>query len=164
MKTYPERRAGLDAMENSITPLTRALRRFSAGKPIGRPVDTPLGAVLLATEQRQRLRGILENEKDIQSPRITRAAITIRLRAAGVPVAFDDGPILVEKGTESEAVRELEGYLKCGHSFTLSGLLFVVEAGDETRVFQYRIERTAEGDAALKSVGETLIQKTKNSQ
>jgi hypothetical protein len=148
-------------MENSLTPLTRAVRRFSAGKPIGRTKDTPLGAVLLATEQRERLRGILDNEEGIESPIITHAAIAVRLQAPGVPVAFDDGPILVKEGTESEAVRELEAQLKCGNKFTVSGLTFVVQAGAEVRVFQYRIERTSEGDAALRLAGEKLIQTRK---
>ena len=81
--TYPERRAGLDAMEKALTPLSRALRRFSAGKPVARATSTPLGAVVLATEQRDRLRAILDSEKDIESPRVTHAAIVIRIEAVG---------------------------------------------------------------------------------
>jgi len=159
--TYPERRAGREAMENSLTPLTRAFRKFGAGKPIGRTSDTPLGAVLLATEQRERLRRILDNESGIQNPTITVVAIVVRLEALGASAAFDDGPILVEEGAESEAVRYLEGQLNCGNKFTVAGLSFVVEAGDETRVFQYRVERSTGGDAALKNASETLIQRRK---
>jgi hypothetical protein len=147
-------------MENSLTPLARALRKFCAGKPISRANNTPLGAVTLAAEQRERLRKILENDKDIQSPSITHAAVTVLLEAPGVAVPFDD-LVLVEEGTESEAVRFLEAHIECGNTFTVAGLSFVVQAGDATRVFQYRVERTPDGDAALRLTGEKLIQRRK---
>lgn len=155
--TYPKRRAGLDAMDEALTPLTRALRRFGAGKPVARPKETPLGAVLLATEQRERLRRILESERDIESHCITHAAITIRLESPGVIGAFDDGPYFVTEGTESAAVKELENILACGHRFIVSGLTFVVQTGTETRVFEYRLDRTPEGEAALCLTKEKLI-------
>lgn len=146
-------------MEDSLTPLTRALRRFGAGKPVTRSKDTPLNAVLLASEQRERLRGILDSEEGLESPRITHAAIAIRLKAPGVPIEFDDAPIEVVEGTESEAVQYLEGQIKCGNGFTVSGLTFVVEAGADVRVFQYRLDRTPEGASALRLAGEKVLRR-----
>jgi hypothetical protein len=161
MKTaYPARRNGFEAMEDSLSPLTRALRRFGVGKPMARPTDTPLGAAVLAVEQRERLRGILASGEGLESPSILHTAITVLLVNSGTPVALDD-LILVEEGAESEAVAFLEAYLKCGHRFTVAGLSFVVQSGDEMRVFQYRIERTAEGDAALRLTSDDLILRSK---
>ena len=143
-------------MEENLTPLARALRKFTAGKPPAYPKDTPLAVVLLATEQRERLKRILAAE-DIENPRVTCTAIAVRLETPGSPVALDDGPIEVAEGAESGAVAWLEEHLKCGNKFTISGLTFVVQTGPDVRVFQYRIERTPEGDAAMKSAGEKLI-------
>jgi hypothetical protein len=114
----------------------------------------------LATEQRGRLRGILEKEKGLESHSITEAAIAIQLRAPGVLVTFDGCLVFVEEGAESEAVRELEDHLNSGIRFTISGLVFVVKAGSEERVFRYRVDRTPEGDTALSLAGETLIQRS----
>lgn len=146
-------------MEKSLSPLSRALRRFSAGKPVCRPEDTPLRAVLLATEQRERLRAILDSE-DIDSPRITHTALVILLDAAGSSVLFDDGPFVVIEGKESFTVRDLEQLLECGHKFTVSGLTFVVQSGAEKpRIFEYRAERTPEGEAALSRAAALALEK-----
>jgi hypothetical protein len=147
-------------MESSLVPLTKALRRFSAGQPMGRAIDTPLAAVVLADQQRERLRGILDSEEGLESPSIVHTAIAVLLENSGMPVALDD-LILVEEGAESEAVAFLEAYLKCGHKFTVAGLSFVVQSGDEMRVFEYRIERTAEGDAKLRLTSDHLILRSK---
>lgn len=159
MKTaYPKRRAGLDAMNESLTPIARAIKRFGSGKPVTRPTDTPLTAVLLATEQRDRLRAILESEEGIESARVTHAAIAIRIHARGALIPIPDDPgVLIIEGSESRAVAELEAQLKCENTFTVSGLTFVVEVQSETRVFQYRLERTPEGDAALNLATERLL-------
>jgi hypothetical protein len=146
-------------MESSLTPLARAFRRFGAGKPMARPSDTPLGAAVLAVEQRERLRRMLAKE-GLESSSIAGVAIAVLTKHPGTPVELDD-LIEVVEGAESEAVALLEAYLKHGHKFTVAGLSFVVQSGDEMRVFQYRIERTAEGDAELKLTSDRLILRSK---
>src|ERR1035437_1981353 len=62
--TNADRQAGRSAMEKvmDFSPLKRALRKFTAGRPTKQPVDTPLGAVVLAVEQRDRLARLLKEE------------------------------------------------------------------------------------------------------
>jgi len=144
-------------MEESLTPMARALRKFSAGRPPIRTKDTPLGAVFLAVEQRDRLTKILASEEGLEHPRITAAAIVGRLDVTGSDTAIENEFITIEEGKESAAVAFLEDYRVYGHKFTLSGLMFAVRAGKEARLFSYRIERTPEGDAVLKLAEEQLL-------
>jgi hypothetical protein len=159
--THPGRQVGYKAMEETITPLARAMRRFSAGKPAF-PKNTPLAVVSSATEQRERLRQKLDSEPGLDSPQIEAVAIILQLDNPGLMAMdepLEDAPLIVEEGTESEAVAYLEDHLKCGNTFAVSGFLFVVRSGDEKRVFTYKVARTPEGDAALNLASERLIPK-----
>ena len=57
-------------------------------------------------------------------------------------------------------MRELEAYIELEHKFTVSGLTFVVEAGSEVRVFEYRLNARLRL-AALRLAAEKLIQRSK---
>jgi hypothetical protein len=130
-------------MENS--PLKRALRKFNAGRPTTQPVDTPLGAVALAVEQRDRLARLLKDEG--VEAQISTAIITrLKMPGASVDIADDTA---VNQGSLHTAVRELEFYVEQGGHFTVSGLTFVIETADAADVVKYTLERTPEGCAAL---------------
>jgi hypothetical protein len=146
--TNADRRAGHKAMEKSLTPMQKAYRKFLSGKPPVTPKNTPLGAVALATEQRQRLAGILA-EEGLKAARVTGVAVVIRF-VPSVPDALAD-TIPVEEGKEGQAVATLETYgAKFKRSFEIVGLHFAVQDGrKEKRLFSYPIERTPEGHAAL---------------
>ncbi len=131
-------------MEKSLTPMQRAFRKFSSGRPPASPVNTPLGAIALITAQRSRLKAILA---EIEGATITSAAVVIRFPHANVDGA---DTILVKEGLEGEAVSTLEMYgPKPERQFVISGLFFVVQSGDEKRFFAQPIERTPEGLAAM---------------
>lgn len=145
-------------MEASLTPLARALRKFTAGRPA--PANNrPIGAVALAVDQRERLENILASE-GIGNAQITATVIVVRLDLEGADAPMDDW-ITVESGRESSAVKELEHYRDYGHEFTVSGLVFVVRAGNEERFVKYRIERTPEGDNALKLAEDNKLRRPK---
>lgn len=152
-----DRQAGRKAMEESLTPLMRALRKFSAGKPGSLP-ETPLEAVRLAVEQRDRLARILADEDGVERPKILMTAIVVRFEVARSRATIDDDPILIEPGKESAAVSELEAYRDCGHRFRISGFVFVVRVGNKKHRFNYRVERTPEGDEVLNLKGESLLE------
>lgn len=158
-----DRQAGRKAMEESLDPLTRALRKFTAGKPSGSLKDTPLGVVSLAVDQRDRLMKILSDEPGIRHPRITEAAIVGRLKIKGSGTIVNEIVPVVE-GKESAAVEHLEGNRNFEHQFTISGLVFAVHVGKDARLFSYRIERTPLGDAVLKAEGELLLSRRKEKQ
>jgi len=147
MTTYPERRAGLDAMEKVMenSPLKRALRKFNAGRPAKQPVDTPLGAVVLAVEQRERLARLL-NDEGVEA-HITTAIIT-RHKTPGIIGDYAEDTALNE-GSVHTALKELEFAVQRGDHFTVSGLMFAIETAEATDVFTYTLERTPEGCAAL---------------
>jgi len=136
-------RQGIKKMDESLSPLSRALRKFNAGRPTKRSVDTPLEAVLLAVEQRDRLSDLLSDT----GARLTRTVIVIQ-------AALPDGTPLqdwadVDEGEESGAVAFLEGHSRDGGSFVVSGLKFVFETADGEDVVDYPVERTPEGRKAL---------------
>jgi hypothetical protein len=142
-----DRQAGYTAMEKRLTRMQKAYRKFLSGKPPASPKNTPLGAVVLATEQRKRLADLLNKEK-VKGARITSMGVVIRF----VP-AVPDTPadfILVEEGKESQAIASLEQYgAKFKRDFVIAGLLFAVQDGKEKRPFAYPIERTPEGEGAV---------------
>jgi len=146
-------------MEQSLSSMQRAFRKFLAGRPARTADNTPLGIVSLAVEQRARLRGILESDPETQSARITRTAIVARLSVAGSPTPFDDAFLEVEEGSESNAVRYFERHLEFGNKFTAAGLAFVIQPRPDELpvVLEYKIERTPEGDKALRRAAEELI-------
>lgn len=132
-------------MEKSLTPMQKAYRQFLSGRPPATPKNTPLGAVALATEQRQRLTGILAEQR-LKDAGITGVAVVVRyLRPAPNAPA---NTILVEEGKEGQAVASLEES-SVRRAFVIAGLLFTVRDGKEKRFFAYPIERTPEGEAAL---------------
>lgn len=130
-------------MENS--PLKRALRKFNAGRPTRQPVDTPLGAVVLAVEQRDRLARLLKDEG--VEARISAEIIT-RLKLPGASVDIAEDTVLSEGSTHT-ALRELEFHVQHGGRFNVSGLVIAIETAEATDVVTYTLERTPEGCAAL---------------
>lgn len=130
-------------MENS--PLKRALRKFNAGRPTKQPVDTPLGAVVIAVEQRDRLARLLKDEG--VEAHISTQIIT-RHKTPGIGVDYPEDTA-VNEGSLHTALGELEFYAQRGDQFTVSGLTFVIETAEATDVFTYTLERTPEGCAAL---------------
>jgi hypothetical protein len=144
--TNEDRQAGRKAMEKSLTPTQRAYRRFLSGRPPAMPKNTPLGAVTLATEQRERLAAILKDEA--KTARIQGTAVVIRFTPT-VPDTPADS-ILVEEGKEGQAIAFLEMYgKKFKREFVIAGLQFNVQEGKKCTFFVYPIERTPEGEAAL---------------
>jgi hypothetical protein len=136
-------------MEEALTPMQRAARRFNSGRPPAPPKNTPLGAVLLATEQRTRFARILESERGLKNPRITSLAVVIRFARPADPNVLADA-ILVEEGKESKALAFLEMYgEKLKRDFIVVGLQFAVQDASEKRLVAYPIDRTPEGEAAL---------------
>lgn len=145
--TNADRRAGYKAMEHSLTPMQKAYRKFLSGKPPATPKNTPLGAVVLATEQRKRLADLLIKER-VEGARITSMGVVIRF-VPSVPKTPADF-VVVEEGKEWQAIAFLEQYeTKFKLAFVIAGLLFVVQDSKEKRPFAYPIERTPEGEAAV---------------
>jgi hypothetical protein len=145
--TNADRQAGRRAMEEVLTPMQKAYRKFLSGKPPDSPKNTPLGAVMLATEQKKRLTDLLKNER-VKGARITSTGVVIRF----VPFAPESPSdfIVVEEGKEGQAIASLEQYgTKVKREFVIAGLLFAVQDSKEKRGFAYPIERTPEGQAAL---------------
>ena len=130
-------------MEDS--PMKRALRKFNAGRPSNQPVATPLGAVVLAVEQRDRLARLLKDEG--VEAHISTEIIT-RLKLPGASVAFPEDTVLNE-GSAHTALAELEFHVQNGGHFTVSGLVFGIETAEGADVITYTLERTPEGCAAL---------------
>jgi len=145
--TNADRQAGRDAMEKVMdnSPLKRALRKFNAGRPTKQPVDTPLGAVVFAVEQRDRLSRLLKDEG--VEARLSTEIIT-RLKLPGASVAFPEDTVLNE-GSAHTALQELEFHVQNGGRFNVSGLVFAIETAEATDVVTYALERTPEGYAAL---------------
>ena len=133
-------------MEEALTPMQKAYRRFVSGRPPAAPKNTPLRAVTLATDQRKRLAEILAGEKGLKDPRITSMAVVIRF----VPPLRERlaDTILVEEGKESKAIAFLEQYVT-KFKFAIAGVLFAVLEDTEKRFLPYPIERTPEGEAAM---------------
>ena len=129
--------------------MQKAYRHFLSGKPPETPKNTPLAAVSLATEQRQRLEEIL-GKHEVKDARITSVAVVVRFPSA--PELPAD-VILVEEGKTGQAIAQLEAYgsgLKVKRLFIISGLHFAIQMGTkEKRLFTFPIERTPEGHAAL---------------
>jgi hypothetical protein len=145
--TNADRRAGYKAMEQSLTPMQKAYRKFLSGKPPDAAKNTPLGAVALATDQRKRLADLLTKEH-VKGARITSMGVVIRF-VPFVPETPADF-IIVEEGKEWQAIQALEQYrTKVKRDFVIAGLLFAVQDSKEKRGFAYPIERTPEGQAAL---------------
>jgi hypothetical protein len=145
--TNRDRQAGRKAMEQSLSPMQRAYRKFLSGRPPAAPKNTPLGAVTLAAEQRKRLANILAAE-GVRGSRITSMAVVIRLVDPRPGLPADAIP--VEDGKESQAISALEMYgAKLKKDFIIAGLQFAVQDAKEKRFFAYPIDRTPEGEAAL---------------
>ena len=138
-------RQGIRKMDDSLTPLGRALRKFSAGRPTKQSVDTPLGALVLAVEQRDRLSRLLKDE-GIEAQLSTQ--IITRHKLPGVSVAHTENTV-VNEGALHTAVRELEFHVQQGHHFTVLGLTFSIETENDADIVTYTLERTPEGQAAL---------------
>jgi hypothetical protein len=138
--TQTDQQAGYEAMEKSLTPMQKALRKFLSGRPPAPPKNTPITAVSLVIEQRERLTQKLI-ESGLKNPRITSAAIVVRAIQHHDPATF-----LVAEGRESEAVAALEPH---AGRFVIVGLLFAVQDDSEKRPFAFPIERTQEGVAVL---------------
>jgi hypothetical protein len=156
--TSEDRQRGYREMEKTLTPLVKALRRFSAGRPPENPPNTPLGAVMMLTEQRKRLETVLSAEK-VRHPRITSMGVVIRIVPA-VPGGLAD-TILVKDGKEGEAIQQLEEYRRVTkRDFVISGIVFAVEGSGEKRPFAYLIERTPEGKAALEWSWDRQLKRT----
>jgi hypothetical protein len=145
--TYPERRNGFEAMEKLMdgSPLKRALRKFTAGRPVEQPVDTPLGAVVFAVEQRDRLQRLLKGEGVVAA--ISTEIIT-RLKLPGLIGELTEDTALNE-GSMYTALRELESHVQEGGSLIVSGLVFVIETAGAKDVASYTLDRTPEGCAVL---------------
>jgi hypothetical protein len=138
-------RQGIKKMDESLTPVARALRKFNAGRPTKQPVDTPLGAVVLAVEQRDRLARLLKDE-GIEA-HISTQIITRHITPGSSAARPED--IAVNEGATHTAVRELEFYVQQGERFTVSGLVFAIKTESGADVVTYTLERTPEGHAAL---------------
>ena len=154
--TKRDRRAGREAMEESLTPWARALRRFSAGKTPAALKETPLEAVYQAVAQRDRLRDKLATEEGLRRSEILSVWIAGWLKLNGSPQAIPEH-VEVKEGKESDAVRWLEDHREYGNKFRTSGFVFVVRVARTAHVVSYRIERTPEGDAALKLVEDYAV-------
>jgi hypothetical protein len=137
-------RQGIKKMDESLTPLARALRKFNAGRPTKQPFDTPLGAVMLAVDQRDRLARLLKDE-GVEADLTTQIITQLRLPGSG---AFTEDTA-VNEGAVWTAVKELEFYVQQGGHFTVLGLTFGIETESGEDVVTYTLERTPEGQAAL---------------
>lgn len=154
-----DRQRGYREMQDSLTPLVKALRRFAAGRPPANLPNTPLGAVMLLTEQRKRLENALSAEK-VKAARITSMGVVIRI-SPPVPDAPPADFVLVKEGKESEAIQALEQHSRTlKRDFVISGIMFAVEGSGEKRPFAYLIERTPEGKAALDYSWERQLKRT----
>lgn len=137
-------RQGVKKMDDSLSPLARALRKFNAGRPAKQAVDTPLGAVVLAVEQRGRLNGLLAEA----GATLSRTIIVIEATVPGIAVPVQDW-IDVAEAAESDAVAFLEDTNRSGYTFVVTGLKFVVVSDGGETVVDYAVLRTAEGREAL---------------
>jgi hypothetical protein len=140
--TQLDQQAGYEAMEKSLTPMQKALRKFGAGRPPVPPKNTPMAAVSLVIEQRERLLQKLQ-DSGLKNPRITSAAIVVRPTSEATPSA-----LLVVEGRESEAVAFLE---RIAGRFVIVGPMFAVQDDSDKMPFALLIERTPGGQAALKA-------------
>ena len=139
-------RQGIKKMDESLTPVARALRKFNAGRPTKQPVDTPLGAVVLAVEQTDRLARLL-NDEGVEAHISTQ--IITRHPMPGSSAVFTE-ETAVNEGATHTAVKELELHVQNGNRFTVLGLVFAIETeSDADNVVTYTLERTPEGQAAL---------------
>jgi hypothetical protein len=138
-------RQGIKKMDESLSPLARALRKFNAGRPTKQAVDTPLGAVVLAVEQRDRLARLLKDE-GVEAHLSTQ--IVTRHSTPGIIGDYPEDTA-VNEGAVHTALRELEFYVQRGDRFTVSGLVFAVATENDADVVTYTVERTPEGHAAL---------------
>ena len=132
-------------MEQALTPMQKIIRKFNAGRPTKQPVDAPLGAVVLAVEQRDRLARLLKDEG--VDARISTQIITRHI-TPGVSAARPE-ETAVNEGATHTAVRELEFYVQQGERFSVSGLVFAIETESGADVVSYTLDRTPEGQAAL---------------
>jgi hypothetical protein len=138
-------RQGIKKMDESLSPLARALRKFNAGRPTKQPVDTPLGAVVLAVEQRDRLARLLKDE-GVEAHLSTQ--IITRHTTPGIIGDYPEDTV-VNEGAVHTALGELEAYVQRGDHFTVSGLTFAIVTESDAEVVTYTLERTPEGHAAL---------------
>ncbi len=132
-------------MEAALMPIQKALRKYGAGRPPALTKRSPAAIVALAEDQRARLQKILESEPGVTEPRITSAAVVLR----------SDGPpavVLVGEGKEADAVLKL--YAKLAGPYSVAGLMFGVQEGGKTYPFAYLLERSPEGQAALREAFE----------
>jgi hypothetical protein len=138
-------REGIKKMDESLSPLARALRKFNAGRPAKQAVDTPLGAVVLAVEQRDRLARLLKDEG--VEAHLSTQIITRHKKLGSTALLTED--TVVNEGSVHTAVRELEDYVQLGDRFTVLGLVFAIDTESGADVVTYTLERTPEGHAAL---------------
>jgi hypothetical protein len=125
--------------------LVRRAANLNAGRPTKQPVDSPLGAVVLAVEQRDRLARLL-NDEGVDA-HLTTLIIT-QLKLPGSIEAIPEDTEVVE-GWVFEAVKELEFHVRQGGHFTVSGLVFAIETESGADVVTFTLERSPEGQAAL---------------
>ena len=128
--------------------MQRVYRKFLSGRPPAAPKNTAIGAITLATQQRYRLRRLLDADQDMSAAQITGVAVVIRI-AGGEPSALAD-TIVVQEGREGEALSMLQQYgEQMGVEFSIAGLIFAGQEGKTKMQFAYPIDRTPEGEAAL---------------
>ena len=133
-------------MEQALTPMQKAYRRFISGRPPAVPKNTPVGAVSLAISRRKKLAEILASEEGMKNSRITSTAVVVR-PAKPIPGALAD-TVPVEEGKEGQAISTLET-CSAHREFIITGLQFAIQDAGEKRLFAYLIERTPEGIEAL---------------
>ncbi len=117
-------RGGIQKMEAALGPLDRALRRFNAGRPSKQAIDTPLGAVVLAVEQRDRLTRLLTDE-GVDYEGVQVEIVTRRQESPAVigPYEWDTE---VPEGETHAALQDLEQFVHQGGRFTVIKLVFTV--------------------------------------
>jgi hypothetical protein len=132
-------------MDESLTPAARALRKFNAGRPAKQAVDTPLGAVVFAAEQMERLERLLKDEG------VEAYISTTLISRHATPGIIGDyvEDTAINQGSLHTALREMEFYAQRGDRFVVSGLVFAIETDGLADVVTYTLERTPEGQAAL---------------
>jgi hypothetical protein len=155
-------RGGIQKMEESLGPLDRALRKFNAGRPSRQAVDTPLGAVVLAVEQKERLTRMLKDEGVVYEAVV--AEIVTRQESPAVIGSFETGTI-VQEGEAHAALRELEFFVQQGGRFAVVKLALTVaglaDESERARTVTYAVERSPEGENTLLKTSEFHVKRHK---
>jgi hypothetical protein len=141
-------RNGIQKMEESLSPLDRAVRKITAGRPARQAVDTPIGAVALAEEQRERLTRLLE-EEGIQAHVLAQIITEQESPNALEPFPWTTD---VEEGSTYKALHDLELFVREGGRFVFTGLKFSIEPKNEVEsahTITYTLKRSTDGQAGV---------------